>query len=713
MKASSNSGGFKNLLLQHIEKLVLGVAVVLVALFLWSAMGVQPLDASKQPEKLQAAANEQIQRIQTSTPPEGGLERNRNTAFEAAVVAGLEPVTAAAYVHPQPFAPPIQPPIVKRPEPTLYPVEYVRAVPTVVSVAEVAATPPVWTDPETVKTKAKRKDAPALEEQRGQRFRRGRAGYGGGAGYGDSAQAGYGAAARGGRGRVGYGGGSQPGYGGAGYGASGGGGADADRGGRAGYGGGSQPGYGAAGAKTGYGAAGGGRSGYGAAGGGGAGYGSAGGGYGGAGYGGAGAYAGMTGAKPGVDVTTTPAQGSVTPAVVITGRVPYQKQFDEFQKKFKEAAQSEMLSEQDLPTYMQIKVERQEVTPAGDAKWVELSLDEELKSEAQWIGASVEEVIDGAYFDQVLTWPLPPTILRDWGRLAGHPTIPFVWTEAVPTGPTGPAELTKEELEQMKAERMRTVQPQFNTGYGAGAQSPYGGAGAYGNQPMVAATPSYLFRFVDTQNLEPGKEYRYRVTLALQNPNFGLDPTILEEAASSGVESRWTPPAESSPVSIPGKSFLYALDAKVQGRTPGDYVGQLLYHIWNDKMGAEIAKEFELTIGGTADFISNVDNWFNPYTGLGEKLDNVHFAFKGGAPMLADVAGGEHVAGIRELDEPAQMLFVDAEGRMFTSNEARGKPASEFYKTRYVAEPDPNLTTEPTGPQPSPLQQGRGGSAPR
>ena len=83
MKASSNSGGIKNMLLQHVEKIVLGVAVILVALFLWSAMGVKPIDASKAPEKLLAAANSEKQRIETSELPKEGvpvaIERSKPT----------------------------------------------------------------------------------------------------------------------------------------------------------------------------------------------------------------------------------------------------------------------------------------------------------------------------------------------------------------------------------------------------------------------------------------------------------------------------------------------------------------------------------------------------------------------------------------------------------------------------------------------------------
>jgi hypothetical protein len=701
MKASSNSGGIKNMFLQHVEKIVLGIAVILVGLFLWSAMGVKPIDASKAPEKLLAAANSEKNRIQTSVPPEKFPVPEVN--YE--VASGLEPVSASHYIHPLKLNPDIQPPIVKRPEPKLFPVEDVRVAATVIAVPEYG-TPPVWKEPEKAK-KATKKERPGLDPERQRRpRRRGR----NQTGYGDTAQPGYGAA-------------GQPGYGATG--------ADRSGGDKAGYGAsGPKTGYGASGGAPGYGAAGGGKSGYGAAGGhpgaraeggsagygsagyggpgGGAGYGGAGGGYGGAGYGGAGM--GMPGGRPGVDISNNASVQSVAyPAVVLTGRVPYESQFDEFQKKFKGTFPIGTSAEQDIPKYMQFKLERQEVTPAGDGKWVTLDLEKAVEAEARWAVQSTD-FVDAAYIDPYLTWPLPPTLLRDWGRLASHPSIPFAWMaeEVAPTTITP----TQEEIEMRKLERFGTVQqPQGGYGYGAGADGR--GAAAYGAgapgsemQAMVAHTPYLLFRFVDMQNIVPGKEYRYRVSLEVQNPNYLVPPGILEEPTSSQQESRWTPPAETPSVTVPGKSRLYAMSLK---KSQGEPEGHVLFHVFNDKMGAEIAKEFDLALGAIADFIDTVDDWYNPYTGAGEKLENVHFAFKDGPPILADITGGVEVPGFRDLEQPTEMLFIDANGRMFTSNQARGTPAAEFYKERYTLETAPDPSADQFAPeQPGLIQQPTG-----
>jgi hypothetical protein len=712
MKASSNSGGWKNLVLQHVEKLVLGVAVVLVALFLWSAMGVKPIDASKAPEKLVAEAKIQSERIETSNPPplppESGLK------FESAVAVGLEPIAATAYSHPQSFTPPVQPSIVKRPEPTLFAVENLRATPVIVSVPEIGV-PPTYKDEDEEKTKKAVKKAAPRQNPDGaplprQRTRRGRGGTGyGGTGYGGT---GYGATSQPSYGQTG----EQSGYGKTARGRGAGTDMAADS---------SKTGYGSTGptrGAPGYGSTGPSKTGYGSTG-----YGSTGpssSGYGGTGYGGTG-FGGAMGAKPGVVVQNIEAKGVIRPAVVLTGRVPYSKQFDEFQNKFKDAVQPEGYTpERDFPTYNQFKIERQEITASGDGKWVELDLDQAAKEEGRWAVQPDTDHVDTTYMpDNYLAWPLPPTIMRNWGRLASHPSIPFLWMlDETAQRILGVPEVDGEQIRQMRqrntaidggaggygAAGYGSTGGYGRTGYGStGGHSRggygstgyggtgYGAAGALGaeNLTPTAHVPSLLFRFVDTQKIEPGKQYRYRVTLEMANPNFALEPRTLEDASSALKETRFTPPAESPTVIVPHDRRLFALSSKAANRPLVDQTGQVLYHVWDQKMGAEVAKEFDIKLGEIAEFVDTVENWYNPYTGAGEKLENFPFQYHPGAPtkapMLADITGGEDVPGHRDLDQPTELLFIDADGRMFTSNQMQGVAAKEFYKERYDAEPPP------------------------
>jgi hypothetical protein len=81
-----------------------------------------------------------------------------------------------------------------------------------------------------------------------------------------------------------------------------------------------------------------------------------------------------------------------------------------------------------------------------------------------------------------------------------------------------------------------------------------GGAGLEG-------TEFRLFRFVDT-TVTPGQKYRYRVRLSVHNPNFGLDRRHLDDASAAknelltSTESNETPPvAVPEPMSLLVRTF--------------------------------------------------------------------------------------------------------------------------------------------------------------
>ena len=63
--------------------------------------------------------------------------------------------------------------------------------------------------------------------------------------------------------------------------------------------------------------------------------------------------------------------------------------------------------------------------------------------------------------------------------------------------------------------------------------------------------------------------------------------------------------------------------------------------------------------------------------------------------MLADVDGGGTLPGGGSIKQPAEMLFIDAQGRLFTSNQATDAATAEFYKERYTLVPE---ATETSGP---------------
>jgi hypothetical protein len=404
------------------------------------------------------------------------------------------------------------------------------------------------------------------------------------------------------------------------------------------------------------------------------------------------------GPHPGAQVAQQEgAKGEVRHAVVITGRVPYAKQFEEYQKRFKEAATFEGHSpEMDVPKYLLFKVERQEVTATGGTEWKALDLDAREKLEVNWIAAS-EEMVDPVYIygndlaQNILAWPMPPAIQRDWRRLQTHPSVPLalIHMEEEQLGST------KREWDESQTRRVKSLPP--TGGYeegGRGARMPFAvGSGPEGYaEVMTPHVPHLLFRFVDLDKLEANKQYRYRVSLELENPNYSVPPQLLENAASTNQATIWTPTAESPVVTVESDRQLFALSTKGSG---SDREANFMFHAFDKKIGAEIAKEFDLKLGGIADFVATVENWYNIYTSAGEKIENYQFRFEEGAPMLADVDGGGTLPGGGNIKQPAEMLFVDAQGRLFTSNQATDAATAEFYKERYTLVPE---ATETSGP---------------
>ena len=94
--------------------------------------------------------------------------------------------------------------------------------------------------------------------------------------------------------------------------------------------------------------------------------------------------------------------------------------------------------------------------------------------------------------------------------------------------------------------------------------SGYPGGGPMGRMDVFATPELMLFRFLDFR-VVPGNAYRYRVRLKLRNPNFDRDPGELQDFASREGKYRFTPWSEvSTPALIEDENEVYV--AKVDER---------------------------------------------------------------------------------------------------------------------------------------------------
>ncbi len=374
----------------------------------------------------------------------------------------------------------------------------------------------------------------------------------------------------------------------------------------------------------------------------------------------------------------------------------------------------------------------------------------------------------------VLTHPAPPFMLRDIWDMLTHPDVPLMKltsTTGYPNSEMGPGmpgmpgapgtrlgpdgkPLPPEEddfpgigLPQPGAMN----QPGFGgypNPYGS-AGMPYGeGSGMPGMSGMADpnARPKYkLLRFTDT-GVEQGRKYRYRLKVFLEDPNYPLNfpappPVSLDNEVQDRVkklmasdakaaakrpgwktywrESDWSEASEA--VALPPAERFLALsaDPPVLSTILPDRPGvpstqpdaKILTVIWDPTKAADLAAEEEIYRGSLVRFVAEA--WaVHPVKLEVRSLPKIEFNT---ASIVADIQGGENIPTVRKatdaLKSPAEVLVFDAQGNLSVEDETddiedvrRFKPM-ELPKTQ-----DPMMSPEggyyeelmsPPGPGPS------------
>ena len=170
--------------------------------------------------------------------------------------------------------------------------------------------------------------------------------------------------------------------------------------------------------------------------------------------------------------------------------------------------------------------------------------------------------------------------------------------------------------------------------------------------------PKYLlFRFFDF-SVQPGKQYVYRVRLALQNPNREVKGSLLknpEVAKETYLKTNWSDP--SPVISVPRNTRILAASVK-PARGSIEPSGKIRIAKWVQRKGIEVSEEFSVKRGDVANFS---DVTIRPAgttvgggrTRMGELGGGATMAAAGGAfkvnfltgSTIVDVRGGEHLPG--------------------------------------------------------------------
>ncbi len=134
MKASSQTAGWKRILIQHGEKAVLGIVGALVLWMMFSGLQKEGLKPDKSPTNLTSRVSNGEQYIVSSPrlKQDNGGQKFKVERYDQLLNKGFEPVSIDFYSV---IDPPEFPKIAKRAQPAVYPIEDVHATALVVQVA--------------------------------------------------------------------------------------------------------------------------------------------------------------------------------------------------------------------------------------------------------------------------------------------------------------------------------------------------------------------------------------------------------------------------------------------------------------------------------------------------------------------------------------------------------------------------------------------------
>lgn len=431
--------------------------------------------------------------------------------------------------------------------------------------------------------------------------------------------------------------------------------------------------------------------------------------------------------------------------------IPFQKQLLEYQEAL--AGNPQYVSEErDVPTYVFFKVERADVTADPNAdpatlKWQLLSTVAARNlpyiETAQWETIPEELVDPSAVLSATerfgaLTLPVPPALLVDLKKLAGHTEID--WASSLAEGAYG-TEGKKTDDKKGTEEGPDTVEgpegPEgpdaIGPGVGVGpGVRPYpgmrgegrgggmvrgpGSRGGYDQYSSSQEVVYKLFRFIDF-DVEREHKYRYRVSLMLEDPNhpqlplaaagapvsrdgsgggIGNDPPVasLDKAVEERLRElkkeedktgkrKWyreTDFSEASPViTVPnplqfvGGTVSPAREVPIAGTfarvAAGEASAKTLVVQWDDQYATNVVAEEEVQRGATINFTKDSEA-LHPI-----KLEYVElkdYPIRTDA-LVVDIRGGERLPGgtaTSPQNAPGEVALIDHSGKLIVLNEA-------------------------------------------
>lgn len=455
--------------------------------------------------------------------------------------------------------------------------------------------------------------------------------------------------------------------------------------------------------------------------------------------------------------------GRAYAVVAVKAVVPFEKQWDEYERALADA--TGYSPQQDVPRYLYFIAERAEVgsDPAAPPQWTPISNSSvAMKASMQYAGFPNEIGDDRYLLPGTLTMPIPPLLLKSYDTMALHKDIPRRQARSQQPLAKKPEDESGDVTAPATGDISEGIQdiPKVGPGggtYGTGADSPYGAmpgmdpmgmyAGAEGGAESYPGMPGMtgmyggdgqqqqplvkykLIRFFDF-TAEAGKSYRYRVRVVLEDPNRPRDPKadpnvrILAddvvkrlrqvEADDADYEKKngkprrtfymqtdWSDPSPVVTIQKPDNVFASTVTppktVKLGPEGPEVEVteasGKLAAVVWDKTRAVEVPGERTVLRGSVLDFKQNADV-LHPLQQQIKTIEN--YDFQTGA-FVADLRGGELLYEDKKKENPiyapGEMLIVDGEGKLLVRNEV--DDVEDYRRVMFID--DTATTTASTG----------------
>ncbi len=332
--------------------------------------------------------------------------------------------------------------------------------------------------------------------------------------------------------------------------------------------------------------------------------------------------------------------------VMLTGLVDLKKQTEAYKECFKDVVWKNPQTDR-MPMYYAFWVERAELTDSDSEENLQWKQPyKRLGSEKRKCGGASGGGANGTYvasnfIHSELTFPVPRLTDRDWDDAVAHPPeIPLLnYDDQIMTNLRDPRQEEEEfDPDDPGAGLLRTpgrvggrmgmampggmgMEGGMGIPGGMGGRFAPGARGGRGRLGMNAKelSPYLLFRFIDL-NVEPGKQYRYRVRIAFLNPNFKVEPRFLipelqqviaaDKARDPSkkkewkffINSDWSEPSDA--IAVPRDDQL--LLAKVIPSKKSEPKAKVMAVHWDMQDGVEVADDFdEIRRGMVANFLDH------------------------------------------------------------------------------------------------------------